>query len=45
MYFIPYDEKSDINYIYLFYLYGIAEYNSENRLRNIIHYKNLQDIE
>lgn len=45
MYFIPYDEKSDINYIYLFYLYAIAEYNSENKLRNIIHYKNLQDIE
>lgn len=43
-YYIPYYENTQINYIYLLYLYGLAEFNAQNRLFNTINYKSVQSL-
>ena len=37
-YYIPYNENTDINYIYLLALYDIAEYSQEDKAFNVIQY-------
>lgn len=40
-YYLPFDISADVNYLYLFSLYDLADYNTENKRRDIIHYKSL----
>lgn len=44
-YYIQYNEKANINYIYLLTLYSIAEYNSTTKRYDTITYKRFADIE
>lgn len=44
-YYIPYDEKADISYIYLLTFYSIAEYNSITGLYDTIPYKSFEQLE
>jgi len=44
-YFIKYEEKEDINYIYLLCLYNIAQYNPKEKRYNIIKYTSLKDLQ
>lgn len=46
-YFLPYDEKDNVNYKYIFIFYKIAEYNSNTKRYDTIYYltaKNLQNL-
>lgn len=43
-YFIRYDPKAKVNYLYLFMLYGIAGYNPENRTFDSIYYRSIRDL-
>lgn len=43
-YYIIYDEKADINYIYLLFFISIAEYNPETKRFDIIRYKSIQKL-
>lgn len=43
-YYIPYYENTQINYVYLLYFYGLAEFDTENRIFNIIKYKTVQSL-
>ena len=38
-FYIRYEPKADINYIYLFYLYSLAEYNTSTNLFDTVSYK------
>lgn len=40
-YYIIYDEKADINYIYLLFFISIAEYNPETKRYDIVRYKSI----
>lgn len=43
-YYIYYEATSKINYIYLLYFYGVAQYNKETRHSDLIEYKTLEDL-
>lgn len=43
-YFIRYNPKANINYLYLFMLYGIAEYDKVERRYNTIHYNTKKEL-
>lgn len=43
-FFIPFDISADINYIYLFCLLGIAEYNKETKRHDRIEYSSIQEL-
>lgn len=43
-YYIIYDEKADINYIYLLFFISIAEYNPETQRYDIVRYKSIQKL-
>ena len=44
IYYIYYEATSKINYIYLLYLYGVAQYNKETKHSDLIEYKTLEDL-
>lgn len=37
-YYILFDIKANVNYLYIFSLYDIAEYNTATKLKDTIHY-------
>lgn len=43
-YYIPFDLSANINYLYLFSLYDIAEYNEKNNTFDTIHYKSIKQL-
>lgn len=43
-YFIKYNPRDRVNYIYLFMLYGIAEYNKKTMTYNIITYNTKKEL-
>ena len=43
-YFIPYNETSQVNYLYVLYLYGIATYNRDTRLYDTVRFDTLTTL-
>ena len=43
-YYIIYDEKTDINYIYLLFFMSIAEYNPASQRYDIVRYQSIQKL-
>ena len=43
-YFIRYDPAADVNYLFLFMLYGIADYDKMKRRYDKIHYNSKKDL-
>ena len=43
-YYIPYEPKANINYVYLLCLYGLAEYNKDTMLYDYIKYKSIREL-
>lgn len=44
-YYIPYNAKANINYIYLLYLYSLAEYNKITKLFDTVNYNSIRDLQ
>ena len=44
-FYIRYEPKADINYIYLFYLYSLAEYNTSTNLFDTVSYKSVRALQ
>lgn len=43
-YYIPYCENTKVNYIYLLYIYGLAEFDTQKRIYNTINYKSANQL-
>lgn len=43
-FYIPYEAKADINYIYLLYLYSLAEYNTTKNLFDTVRYSSIRTL-
>lgn len=43
-YYIPYCENTNVNYIYLLYIYGLADFDVEKRIYNTINYKSANQL-
>lgn len=43
-YFIMYEPKAQVNYLYIFMLYGIAQYSVERRKHDYIYYSSMKDL-
>lgn len=44
-FYIRYEPKANINYIYLFYLYSLAEYNTSTNLFDTVSYKSVRALQ
>lgn len=44
-FYIRYEPQADINYIYLFYLYSLAEYNPSTNLFDTVSYKSVRALQ
>lgn len=44
-YYIRYEPKAEINYIYLFYLYSLAEYNTTRKCFDTVSYSSIRALE
>ena len=43
-YFLPYNEKDEVNYIYILMFYSIANFNNKSKRYDTIKYTNLNDL-
>lgn len=43
-YYLPFVIAANVNYLYLFSLYDLAEYNAENKRRDTIHYQSITGL-
>lgn len=44
-FYIPYEAKADINYIYLLYLYSLAEYSTTKNLFDTVSYSSIRALQ
>lgn len=43
-YYLPFNLAADVNYLYIFSLYDLAEYSKENKRRETIHYNSITGL-
>ena len=44
VYYLPYIPKASVNYLYILYLYGLAERENDSQVKSIVRYQSIRDL-
>ena len=44
VYYLPYIPKASVNYLYILYLYGLAERENDSQVKSMVRYQSIRDL-